>query len=309
MDCKVKAQTSWQSVEFSKPKSAPIIWENISEPSKIDASKKAWEVTPESELQIIPSMKVKWELLDTDENIENPLSDIAPKEEFTPPSSLEEAEALASKIPLEASDYEPILNLSQGIPTATILSEGDIRIKAHTISPIRYASGTGNQNYAIRLDHGVSETLQISGFYSEADDPLNAPIKGFDTNPANLWKVFGGSVRWRLKKNQNLSLALNGSLENWTVGSGGSDSLVKNEGKNASQNIFNNSGERVETRNIIGSLNIPLTWQTNKHWQFTIAPGISFLPSSQGADKADQENFMGLIHTLVEAYCGIQNLN
>ena len=151
-----------------------------------------------------------------------------------------------------------------------------------------------NQNYAIRLDHGVSETLQISGFYSEADDPLNAPIKGFDTNPANLWKVFGGSVRWRLKKNQNLSLALNGSLENWTVGSGGSDSLVKNEGKNASQNIFNNSGERVETRNIIGSLNIPLSWQSNKHWQFTIAPGISFLPSSQGAGQGGSGEFYGI---------------
>ena len=79
--------------------------------------------------------------------------------------------------------------------------------------------------YAIQLDYGLSDTFQISGFYSEADDPLNAQITGFDIRPGNLWKVYGAAARWKFLNNKNSSLALNGSLESWTVGSGGSDSL------------------------------------------------------------------------------------
>ena len=115
---------------------------------------------------------------------------------------------------------------------------------ANTISPFKYADGTGSQNYAIRLDYGLNDKVQISGFYSETDDPLNAPITGLDVRPANLWEVFGASLRWQLRGNETWSLALNGSLEVWNVGSGGSNSLAQNTSKSISPNIFNNSGRR-----------------------------------------------------------------
>ena len=130
-------------------------------------------------------------------------------------------------------------------------------------------------------------------FLQRSDDPLNAPIKGFDIQPANFWEVFGLAARWQLQTKKNLSLAVNASIENWTVGSGGSDSLAQNPGKKASPNIFNNSGERVETNNIVGSFSIPLTWKTNKEWQFTFSPGISFLPSSQGSGQGGAGQFYG----------------
>ena len=110
-----------------------------------------------------------------------------------------------------------------------------------TISPFSYASGTGNQNYSIRLDYGLNNSLQISGFYSQADDPLNAPIIGRDVRTGNFWEVWGAATRWKFI-NKNWSLALNSSLESWTVGSGGSDSFGQNSGDNASPNIFNDSG-------------------------------------------------------------------
>ena len=155
---------------------------------------------------------------------------------FIPPSNLKEAEALLDTIPLQSSDFKPLLNLSHAVPTASVLSQEEWRLITSTISPFKYASGTGNQNYAIQLNYGLSDTFQISGFYSEADDPLNAQITGLDIRPGNLWKVFGAAAaRWKFFTNKNLSLALNGSLESWTVGSGGNDSRGQKSKDNAVQ--------------------------------------------------------------------------
>ena len=82
-------------------------------------------------------------------------------------------------------------------------------------------------------------------------------------------------------------------LESWTVGSGGSDSFAQTSGDNASPNIFNDSGLRVETRNLVGSIALPLTWHAQKKWQFTFTPGISFLPSSQGKGQGGAGEFYG----------------
>ena len=147
--------------------------------------------------------------------------------------------------------------------------------------------------YAIRLDYGLNDKVQISGFYSETDDPLNAPITGLDVRPANLWEVFGASLRWQLRGNETWSLALNGSLEVWNVGSGGSNSLAQNTSKSISPNIFNDSGRRVETKNYIGSLAVPLTWHADQKWQFTFTPGINFLPASQGERQGGAGEFFG----------------
>ena len=95
-----------------------------------------------------------------------------------------------------------------------------------------------------------------------------------------------------ISRSRELISSLNGSLESWTVGSGGNDSFG-NSGRQSSPNIFNNSGQRVETNNFIGSLAIPMTWRATKKWQFTFTPGISFLPSSQGKAQGGSGKFYG----------------
>ena len=96
-----------------------------------------------------------------------------------------------------------------------------------------------------------------------------------------------------IAQEHRLLTALNISIERQTVGSGGDDSLVGNEGNDASPNIFNDSGRRVTTHNLIGSLALPMTWQASKNWQFTFSPGISFLPSSQGSGQGGSGEFYG----------------
>ena len=288
-----KAQVGWKSIDSVNAGSSSVIWRKVPESEKSGKSDPNWELLPEDQEKDKESKNVVWELIESEDEMHMPTEEALSDLEIPTPTSAEEAERIFDTIPLKSNDFQPLLNLSHAVPTASVLSEDEWRLISSTISPLKYSSGTGNQNYAIQLDYGLSETLQISGFYSEADDPLNAEITGLDVKPGNFWEVFGASARWKFLSDTTWSLSFNGSLESWTVGSGGSDSYSKNSGDNASPNIFNDSGRRVETQNLVGSIALPLTWHSNKKWQFTFTPGINFLPSSQGKGQGGAGEFYG----------------
>ena len=270
-----------------------MIIETISVTGKPDKSQTRWEVVTEAEKENETSSTVVWEVLEAGDESSVFPSTTDSSVTITPPTNPEEAEIIFKTIPLQPSDYKSLINLSFAVPTALVLSPEDWRLTSSTISPFQYADGTGNQNYAIQIDYGLSNRLQISGFYSEADDPLNTKSTGLKIRPANFWEVFGAAVRWQFLVNNDWSLALNSSLESWTVGSGGSDSFGRNSADNASPNIFNDSGKRVETQNLVGSISLPLTLHAKKAWQFTLAPSISFLPSEQGHGQGGAGEFYG----------------
>ncbi len=210
------------------------------------------------------------------------------------PLTAEQVDAVVNSAPLKRSDFRPLLRLSPAVPTATTLPEEQWRFHFSNISPFDSgeAAGTGNQNYALQLDVGLSDNLLVSAFFSQADDPLSAPLTGFATQPGNFWQSYGASARWRWLDQNEWQCAVSGSLEVWEVGSGGDDSFA-NTGDDASPNIFNDSGSRVFTRNIVGSLSLPLSWQASETLQFSVAPGVSFLPPDQGAGQGGAGQFYG----------------
>ena len=210
------------------------------------------------------------------------------------PLSAEQVDVVVNSTPLQRNDFRPLLRLSPSVPTAMTLPEEQWRLHFGTVSPFDSgeAGGTGNQNFAVQLDVGLNKDLLVSAFISQADDPLTAPLKGFAVQPANFWQSYGASARWRWLDKDDWQWAVNGSLEAWEVGSGGDDSF-SNRGDNASPNIFNDSGSRVFTRNIVGSLSLPLSWQLSETWQISVAPGINFLPPDQGANQGGAGQFYG----------------
>ena len=212
-----------------------------------------------------------------------------------PPSSPAEAEALLNTLEPSAADYPPLLRLGPAVPTANQLSEQQGQISGYTLSPFSggSAGGSGNQNYAVRLDAGLTDQLQLSGFYANADDPLYAPIPSRASQPANFWESYGAALQWQLLNTKAWKLGLAGSLEAWNVGSGGCDSFSCKGNDSASPNIFNNSGSRVYTRNLVGSIALPITWQAAPQWQFSFSPGVSVLPASQGAGQGGDGSFYG----------------
>jgi hypothetical protein len=96
-----------------------------------------------------------------------------------------------------------------------------------------------------RFDFGLTQRLMVSGFYASADDPLYNPITGRNGPVANLWDVAGGALRVQLAQSGSWQWALDGSLEQFTVGSGcgGADNCAGPGGAN----MFNTSGGKVLT--------------------------------------------------------------
>ncbi len=221
------------------------------------------------------------------------------------PKSFNEIDIENNKNELDYYDYSPTLRLGLSVPTSNQLPENEKRFSNIINSPFKggAAGGTGNQNYSTRFDFGITNNLQISAFTSEADDPLYSQIKGLKILPANLWQSYGTAIQWKIigrdvlaetsKKNKFFNLGLTSSLELWNVGSGGCDSTGCKGKDNASPNIFNDSGERVFTNNLIGSVALPMTFNTSPKTQLTITPGASFLPSNQGKGQGGEGEFYG----------------
>ena len=258
---KAISQYEWEPITPPKIRPFKTKWGPTYKSDKDDTSQINWEVIPTHEGKGNTSKEIIWELLDKN-NAATIIDESQTKlnSNFEFPSSLEEAEAVLNRIPLKPGDYQKLLNISYVVPTALVLKIDEWRLRTSSI----YTSGTKNKNYAMRFDYGYSNRLQIAGFYSQTDNGLNAQIKGVDIHLENFWEVFGVAARWKLLTDKNFSLALNSSIERWNVGRAES-----------------NSGQRVDKVNITGSFSIPLTWQLSREWQFTFAPGISFLPSTQ----------------------------
>lgn len=216
--------------------------------------------------------------------------------------SPEEAEAFARSLPPPAASYLPLLRLGLAMPTANQLeSEGLQVVYGQVSGPTSdQVSGTGVQNYYIRLDVGLTRRLQLSGFYSQSDDPLFARIPSKPLQPGNVWEVFGAAAQWQLSSGENWALAITGSLEQFRVLSGGLDfgPGLETFRPGVANNIFNDSLQQVETNNIVGSIGLPFSWQLSRTLQLSFTPGASFLPASQGAGQGGAGTFYGSSITL-----------
>ena len=158
-----KSQDIWKPIETSTEQNPSAIWERtIPDSVEPDEPSGYWEVVPELRDQNQPSSRVLWEVLETEDEVLIPPSETDSKTHFTPPSSLEEAEALLGTIPLKPNDYQPLLRLSPLVPTAETLPIEQWRIAFLPISPFGSDAGTGNQNYSINLDIGFKDNLLLS---------------------------------------------------------------------------------------------------------------------------------------------------
>lgn len=265
-------------------------WQPLPTGSAAGPAQIQWQQVPQPDASS-PGSAVRWQPLPPSSQSAQPPE---PPTSRTPSSSAE-AEALLNSLAPTAADYPPLLRLGPAVPTANQLGEQQAQLSAYVLSPFGggAASGSGNQNYAVQVDAGLTDSVQLSGFYTNADDPLFAPIQGAPTQPGNFWESYGGALQWQLLNSAGWKLALAGSLEGWNVGSGGCDSFSCKGQNTQSPNIFNSSGSRVFTKNLVGSIRLPLSWQLAPQWQVSFTPGVSLLPASQGAGQGGAGTFYG----------------
>ena len=245
--------------------------------------------------QATPPTPPNWAVVDPQDDPAEALVE-SPAPFAGPPASYAEAEARLAELVPTWADYLPLLRLGQ-LPTAVLPAEGGDRVSFQQVSPGDggAAGGSGNQNYGFRADLVINRNLMLSGYFTYADDPLFAPIPSRPSQPANLWTVYGGSLRARLAGQGegagSWQLAAEGALELFTVGSGCGGSISCDAP--GTPNIFNTSGAKVFTRNWVGALSLPLSWQANRNLQLSFVPAVSFLPDSQGAGQGGAGTFYG----------------
>ena len=272
--CPAEAEVKWHNLNQSEKAHKTIIWEEVPDAEKISETDTIeWSYIEESGREHANEL----------DGTRDPIR----LENLT----LGEINDLISNLGPSNDDFYPTTRITPFLPTAELIPDQTWSFSGYNVSPFKNRSGTGNQNYAVNIDYGLTDRIQLSIFYSQADDPLNSTINSRSIQPENLWESFGISTKWQLLKNKKLSLAISSSLESWKVGSGGSYGATNNDFD--TPNIFNNSGKRVETENLIGSLSLPLNWNFHKNFTASLIPGISFLPSEQGSGQGGASEFYG----------------
>ena len=274
---------------FACPANAEVQWETINQ-GETSNRLINWEEVPKATKTLKPDA-IKWSYMQESENEDTDRIDRSSDLNRLENLDITQINELISNLEPSNDDFYPTTRLTPLISTAEVIPEETWSVSGYNISPFKNKSGTGNQNYAVNIDYGLTDKIQVSIFYSQADDPLNATISSRSIQPENLWESIGLSTKWQLLKSRKLSLAINSSLESWKVGSGGSYGATNNDSD--TPNIFNDSGKRVETINFIGSLSLPLSWRFHKKLTASLLPGISFLPSEQGSGQGGAGEFYG----------------
>ena len=138
------------------------------------------------------------------------------------------------------------------------LPQGELHFSADQLSPQAgegEAGSSGSQSFVTQVDPGVAKGLQISGFFTDSDDPLFAQPEGLSPNPANKWRTWRMAALWQFAQEKSGGVSFTRSLENFFVESGCSSS----SGAVCSPNIFNTSSQVVSTVNLVDSLGLPIS--------------------------------------------------
>lgn len=281
----------WQPVPSPALPAADPSFARDNPPKSTDAPQ--WEIAPQySPLETNKKeQSIIWQIVANPEDLI-----INDQDGFTSyPKSTAEIENLLKSIKPAPKDFLPLLRLGPAVPTANQLPDQELRLSFFQLAPVAGggdAGGTGNQNYVGQIDFGFSEKVQVSAFYSNADDPLFTKPINKESNPENFWESYGSAIQYQILNADTLLIGLRASLEAWNVGSGGGSYLCSGEAC-STPNIFNDSAQKVYTRNLVGSLALPLSWEASKNLQITFTPGVSFLPSTQGKDQGGAGQFYG----------------
>ncbi len=224
--------------------------------------------------------KVIWKSYNNDESFFNDEDQI---ENFDKSRSHKEKRQLVPKL----NNFEGITQIEPYIPLNNFLDTNEIRSVIQWKSSFEggKAGGTGQQNNSLRIDYGLSENTQLSGYFSEADDDMYNFING--NRAQYFWQNYAFNIKKRLfgSNQSKYGLSLSSTLEYWRSSSG----------SDQTKSIFNEENESLgkdKFNSIIGSVSLPFTNNVSERLKFVLAPGITFLPDRMG-ERTNKNNFYG----------------
>ncbi len=247
----------------------------------------------EDNLKTIKSKELNWTLIENNQPVKTDIKWTPVDINNDPPinnTNINKIKKSLKRINDNFFDFK-FLNIGSSVSTSETLRQKEIRFNVSQVSPVLsgYAKGTGNQNYLGSIEYGIKDNLLFSIFYTDADDPLTKRINKLDTQPENRWSSYGTSVKWKFFEKQQYQFAVEGSIENWLVQSGG---CAGHRCSFNTNNIFNSGTSMVENNNFIGSISLPIGLKYFSNLDLTISPKFTFLPKTQ-SNKFGSGDFYG----------------
>ena len=179
-----------------------------------------------------------------------------------------------------------ILEIEPYIPLNKFLNYGDFQTSVRWKSSFDggLSGGTGQQNPSFVFDYGISDSSQISIYFSEADDKLYNPINGQLVN--YHWQNYAFSYKKKLIDHDafDFGLSLVSTLEYWKHSSGSENS----------KSIYNQKDSlfgKDNFDNLVGALSLPISKNLNNNITALVVPGITFLPEKLGSKGVDKNAY------------------
>ena len=146
------------------------------------------------------------------------------------------------------------------------------------------SGGTGQQNPSFVLDYGISDSSQVTFYFSEADDSLYNLVDGQKVN--YHWQNYAVSFKKKLidEEDFDFGLSIVSTLEYWRHASG-------SETAKSIYNQQDSSFGRDNFENLVGALSLPLSKNLNEDFKIFIVPGITFLPEKLGSKGVGQNSY------------------
>jgi len=266
--------------EIKQEKNELIRWENLNQ-KKIKNGVIHWHRLPEIEIK---NENIKWDVFSEREVFEEYINNSSKKKTRQNKTYNHEYNSFENYKYLKPLQIKPTIQLSN------YLEEGSISNVFNLTSAFDggEASGTGNQNYSYRIDYGLDDSSIISAYISEGDDPYYYKIKKNQNLPSkNLWRNYAFNYKTKLYSSEQnkWTFSLDSSLEIWNL-----ETLYKKK---------DSSVGRFVGKKFVGSVSTPTTLNINKKTNLTIAPRISFLPSSRDiSSDAKKGSFYGNNYSL-----------
>ena len=146
------------------------------------------------------------------------------------------------------------------------------------------SGGIGQQNPSFVLDYGISDSSQLTIYFSEADDNLYNLVDGQTVN--YHWQNYAVSFKKKLIEEEafDFGLSIVSTLEYWRHASG-------SETAKSIYNQQDSSFGRDKFDNLVGALSLPLSKNLNEDFKIFIVPGITFLPEKLGSKGVGQNSY------------------
>ena len=146
------------------------------------------------------------------------------------------------------------------------------------------SGGIGQQNPSFVLDYGISDSSQVTFYFSEADDSLYNLVDGQKVN--YHWQNYAVSFKKKLidEEDFDFGLSIVSTLEYWRHASG-------SETAKSIYNQQDSSFGRDNFENLVGALSLPLSKNLNEDFKIFIVPGITFLPEKLGSKGVGQNSY------------------